>query len=225
VTNGDPSTGPLRRGLQTDRLEALSDGVFAIAVTLLVLDIAVPVTAEHHLLRSLAQLWPSYLAYVVSFSTIGASWLGHSAITEYLERANSVFVRLNLLLLLLIAFLPFPTRLFADYIGKDQPERVAATIYGVSLLLSSTLLWVLWRYALHARLVRPDAADQDIQFLTQRLTPGLAGYLILIVAGLFVPVIAVVGYLAIALYYVIPFRRFGQIAPLGRWRRSGSPPP
>ena len=123
----------------------------------------------------MARLWPSLLAYVVSFSTIGASWLGHNAITEYLDRANATFVRLNLLLLLLIAFLPFPTRLFADYIGKDQPERVASTIYGVSLLLSSTLLWVLWRYAVHAQLVRPDAADEDIQFLTQRLTPGLAG--------------------------------------------------
>ena len=120
----------------------------------------------------MARLWPSYLAYVVSFSTIGASWLGHNAITEYLDRANATFVRLNLLLLLLIAFLPFPTRLFADYIGKNGPERVASTIYGISLLLSSTLLWVLWRYALHARLVRPDAADEDIQFLTQRLTPG-----------------------------------------------------
>ncbi len=72
---------------------------------------------------------------------------------------------------------------------------------------------MLWRYALHARLVRPDAADEDVQLLTQRLTPGLAGYVILIVAGLFVPVIAVAGYLAIALYYVIPFRRFGPHPP------------
>ena len=208
-----------RRGLQTGRLEALSDGVYAIAITLLVLDIVVPTSADGDLLGAVARLWPSYLAYVVSFSTIGASWLGHNAITEYLDRANATFVRLNLLLLLLIAFLPFPTRLFADYIGKNQPERVASTIYGISLLLSSTLLWVLWRYALHARLVRPDAADEDIQFLTQRLTPGLGGYVILIVAGLFVPVIAVAGYLAIALYYVIPFRRFGQIRLLGRGRQ------
>jgi uncharacterized membrane protein len=225
VTDGDETTDARRRrGLQTDRLEALSDGVYAIAITLLVLDIVVPASADGDLLGAVARLWPSYLAYVVSFSTIGASWLGHNAITEYLDRANATFVRLNLLLLLLIAFLPFPTRLFADYIGKNQPERVASTIYGVSLLLSSTLLWVLWRYALHARLVRPDAADEDIQFLTQRLTPGLAGYLILIVAGLFVPVIAVAGYLAIALYYIIPFRRFGQLRLLGRRRQRRNRP-
>jgi uncharacterized membrane protein len=131
--------------------------VFAIAITLLVLDIVVPASAGSDLLRSVAGLWPSYLAYVVSFSTIGASWLGHNAITEYLERANATFVRLNLLLLLLIAFLPFPTRLFADY-------------------------------------------------------------MILIVVGLFVPVVAVIGYLAIALYYVIPFRRPGRIHLFGRGR-------
>lgn len=222
MTSGDPAAGRPRSGLQTDRLEALSDGVFAIAITLLVLDIAVPVSADDHLLGAVGRLWPSYLAYGVSFSTIGASWLGHNAITEYLERADAVFVRLNLLLLLLIAFLPFPTRLFAAYIGKNGPERVAATIYGISLLLSSTLLWVLWRYAVHAGLVRPDAADKEVQLLTQRLTPGLGGYVILIVAGLFVPIIAVAGYLAIALFYVIPIRRPARIH-LSRRRRRDSP--
>lgn len=219
MTNPDPGAGARRRLLQTDRLEALSDGVFAIAITLLVLDIAVPVSAGGHLLGAVGRLWPSYLAYAVSFSTIGASWLGHNAITDYLDRADAVFVRLNLLLLFLVAFLPFPTRLFADYIGKNGPERVAATFYGISLLLTSTLLWVLWRYAVHAGLVRPDAADEEVQLLTQRLTPGLGGYVILIVAGLFVPVVAVAGYLAIALFYVIPFRRPGRIH-LFRGRRG-----
>src|SRR5690348_1069370 len=89
-----------RRGLATGRLEALSDGVYAIALTLLVLDIAVPAHDDRHLLPAVVHLWPSVLAYVVSFSTIGASWLGHSVITEYLDRANPTFVRLNLLLLL-----------------------------------------------------------------------------------------------------------------------------
>ncbi len=219
MSNERPPGGVLRRGLSTGRLEALSDGVYAIAITLLVLDIAVPGHAGGHLLRSLGHLWPAYLAYVVSFSTIGASWLGHSVITEYLDRADPTFVRLNLLLLLFVAFLPFPTRLFADYIGADTPERVAATIYGLFLLLSSSLLWVLWHYAVRHNLVRPDLADEEVQFLTQRLTPGLAGYLVLIVVGLFVPVIAVIGYLGIALYYILPFRRFGRIHLFRRGRR------
>ena len=203
----DPVPQPRRRGFRTGRLEAFSDGVFAIAITLLVLDIAVAGNAGKHLLRSLVDLGPSYLAYVTSFSTIGAAWLAHNAITEYLDRADAAFVRLNLLLLLIISFLPFPTRLFAQYINQESPERVAVTFYGLILLLASLMLWVLWRYAVRARLVRPDLADEEIKLLTQRLSPGLAGYLVLIAAGLFLPVIAVVGYLAIALYYIIPFRR------------------
>jgi uncharacterized membrane protein len=206
VTNGEPAPGPIRRGFRTGRLEAFSDGVFAIAITLLVLDIALPANAGKHLLRSVGDLWPSYVAYVASFSTIGAMWLGHNAITEYLDRVDAAFVRINLLLLLFVAFLPFPTRIFAEYIGEDSRERVAVTFYGVTLLLTSTLLLVLWRYAVRKKLVRPDTADEEIEFLTQRLTPGLGGYPVLIVAGLFIPIIAVIGYLAIALYYIVPSR-------------------
>ena len=197
----------VRRGLRTGRLEAFSDGVFAIAITLLVLDIALPAGASKHLLRSVGDLWPSYVAYVASFSTIGAMWLGHNAITEYLDHVDGTFVRLNLLLLLFVSFLPFPTRLFADYIGEDSLERVAVTFYGATLVLTSTLLLVLWRYAVRRQLVRPDTGDEEIQLLTQRLTPGLGGYVVLIVAGLFYPIVAVIGYLAIAIYYIVPSRR------------------
>jgi uncharacterized membrane protein len=211
MTTGEPTPGPRRRGLRTGRLEAFSDGVFAIAITLLVLDIAVPAGASAHLLRSVAHLWPSYLAYVVSFSTIGAIWLGHNAITEYLERADAGFVRLNLLLLLVVAFLPFPTRLFADFIGEDQPERVASNIYGISLLVTSALLLLLWRYAVRMRLVRLDADDEEVQLLTRRLIPGLVAYLVLIIAGLFAPIVASVGYLAVALYFIIPFHRIFRL--------------
>lgn len=221
----EPPSQPRRRGFRTGRLEAFSDGVFAIAVTLLVLDIAVSANAGHHLLRSIADLWPSYLAYVVSFSTIGAAWLAHNAITEYLDRTDAAFVRLNLLLLLFVSFLPFPTRLLADYIGEDSPERVAVTFYGISLLLTTTMLLVLWRYAVRAHLVRPDLADEEIQLLTERLTPGLGGYVVLIVSGLFLPIIAVIGYLGIALYYIIPFRRLSAgILPKRRRRDPAGPP-
>jgi uncharacterized membrane protein len=207
MTNGELPPGPMRRGLPTGRLEAFSDGVFAIAITLLVLDIALPAGASKHLLRSVGDLWPSYVAYVASFSTIGAMWLGHNVITEYLDRADGTFVRLNLLLLLFVAFLPFPTRLFADYIGKDSLERIAVTFYGATLVLTSTLLLALWRYAVRRQLVRPDTADEEIDLLTQRLTPGLGGYVVLMIVGLFYPIVAVIGYLAIAVYYIIPSRR------------------
>jgi uncharacterized membrane protein len=193
--------------LRTHRLEAFSDGVFAIAITLLVLEIAVPPGSGDDLLGAVVKQWPSYLTYVVSFSTIGAIWLGHSVVTEYLHRADAGLVRLNLLLLLVVSFMPFPTRLLGEYIGERRPERVAATVYGVTLFLAVVLLSVLWRYVLRERLVRPDAADEELAMLTARLTPGLTGYLFLIILGLFLPLAAVIGYLVIPLYLILPLRR------------------
>jgi uncharacterized membrane protein len=162
------------------------------------------------LLDAFLDQWPSYLAYVVSFSTIGAIWLAHNGITDYLDRADAGFIRLNLLLLMVVSFLPFPTRLLGEHIGEDDPERVAVTIYGLTLLAATSLVSVLWRYAIHEKLVHPDAKDEDVQLLTKRLTPGLAAYAAIIVVGLFFPVVAVVAYLAVALFFIVPFRLLRQ---------------
>jgi uncharacterized membrane protein len=108
--------------LRTGRLEAFSDGVFAIAITLLVLEISVPPDASDDLLGAFFDQWPSYLAYLVSFATIGVTWLRHTAITHYLHGVDTIFVRLNLLLLLFVSFLPFPTRLVAEHIRENPPS-------------------------------------------------------------------------------------------------------
>ncbi|HEU5469133.1 MAG TPA: TMEM175 family protein [Actinophytocola sp.] len=204
--------GSRRAGkFRTVRMEAFSDGVFAIAITLLVLELEVPSPDdEQAVFELLVGNWPAYLAHVVSFATIGAVWFAHTVITEYLDRANSTLIRLNLLLLMVVAFLPYPTRLLATYIGHTGPERVAAVIYGANLLLAAVLVGVMWRYALHEGLVRPDAADEDIRTLSKRLTPGLAGYLVMIVLGIFLPVVAVFGYLVIAIFIIVPFRELRQ---------------
>jgi TMEM175 potassium channel family protein len=203
VTNQQPEARPPRR-IGSGRLEAFSDGVFAIAITLLVLELAVPAGAEDDLLDAFLDQWPSYLAYVVSFATIGAIWLAHNGITDYLDRADAGFIRLNLLLLMVVSFLPFPTRLLGEHIGEESPERVAVTIYGLTLLAASSLVSVLWRYAVHEKLVRPDAEDEDVKLLTKRLAPGLAAYAIIIILGLFLPVVAVLAYLAVALFFIVP---------------------
>ena len=80
-------------------------------------------------------------------------------------------MRLNLLLLLIVSFLPFPTRLVAEYIRQDKAERVAVTFYGIVLLLATTMLLVLWRYAVRAKLVRPDLADEEIELLRPSASP------------------------------------------------------
>jgi len=200
----DDGTGTGQR--RTQRLEAFSDGVFAIAITLLVLDLAIPLSRQS-LLHAFFGEWPAYLAYIVSFSSIGAIWLGHSTITEYLDRADSTLLRLNLLLLLLVSFLPFPTKLVAEFLGSRHNERIASTIYGITLLAAASILSLLWRYAIREGLVRPDAKDEEVSELTVRLTPGLAGYCILIGVGLFLPGVAVYGYCVVALYFIIPIHR------------------
>jgi uncharacterized membrane protein len=205
-------------------MEAFSDGVFAIAITLLVLELAVPNGSEDDLLDGVLNQWPSYLAYLVSFASIGAVWLEHTVITEFLDHATSVLIRLNLLLLMVVSFLPFPTRLLGEHIGADEPERVAVTIYGLNLFLASALVSLLWRYAVREKLIRLDLADADVKMLTKRLTPGLAGYVAMIALGLFLPVLAVLGYLAIAVYIIVPIVRSGDGPPLldREARRSAS---
>jgi uncharacterized membrane protein len=186
-------------------MEAFSDGVFSIAATLLVLEIAVPAGSAKDLLKALVEEWPAYLGYLVSFATIGAVWITHTVITEYLDHANSLFLRLNLLLLLVVSFLPFPTRLLADYTSEADAERIAVTAYGINLLLALIMVSVLWRYAVALQLVRPDLADEDVRTLTKRLTPTLGVYVVMIVVGLFLPLLAVFGYLASALFILVPF--------------------
>jgi uncharacterized membrane protein len=143
----------------------------------------------------------------VSFATIGAVWFAHTVITEYLDHADSVLIRLNLLLLLVVSFLPLPTRLLAEYAHQHDPERTAATVYGINLFLTMVMVMVsvTWRYAVRARVVRPDLADEDVKTLTQRLTPTLGVYVVMTLVGLFLPILAVFGYLPIAIFILVPF--------------------
>lgn len=201
--------GPGRRrgrGVDTGRLEAFSDGVFAIAITVLVLELSLPEGWLQDPLGAFLGRWPTYLAYVVSFATIGAVWLAHTAITQRVASGDTTFARLNLLLLMTVSFLTFPTSLVGEAITNEGAERVAATIFGLNLLLVAVITALLWRHARRHRLVRADIPDDEVEVLTQRLNPSLGGYAVLIVVGLFLPVIAVVGYLAIALVLLLPVR-------------------
>ena len=192
------------RRWRTDRLESFSDGVFAIAVTLLVLEIGVQGDWRADPLRAVLGLWPEYLAYIVSFATIGAIWLGHSAVTSYLQGTDRVLSRVNLLVLLAVSFLPFPTKLLGQFLSEERGERVATTMLGLNLFLASLLLYVFWRTALARGHVAPDADDVDLALVTRRLTPGLLGYGVLIATGLAFPLVAVGGYLLVALALVLP---------------------
>jgi len=202
-------TGPddVRRriSLRTARMEALSDGIFAIAATLLVLDLTVPAVTED-VGHQLAEQWPTYIAYLVSFATIGNAWLNHSVITQYLDRADAILLRLNLVLLFFVSVLPFPTHMLAEYRSNDGAERIAVTVYGLNLLAISAFIAIVWHYALRQRLVTKDNSEDDVRALTAKLNPSLVSYAIVIGLGLWQPKIAVILYLVIALFMIIPFR-------------------
>jgi uncharacterized membrane protein len=128
---------------ETGRIEVFSDGVFAIAITLLVLDIRVPVSELDNLWRGIVHEWPAYLGYATSFLTIGGIWLAHHGIFRRLLYANDLVMRINLLLLMAVSFLPYPTRLVADTIRNEDAERAAVIFYGLSLLAISALFGAL----------------------------------------------------------------------------------
>jgi uncharacterized membrane protein len=205
MTDTEPADRRRRFSLRSSRMEALSDGIFAIASTLLVLDLAIPAISSD-VGRSLLHQWPTYLAYLVSFATIGNAWLNHSVITEYLERADAILLRLNLVLLFFVSVLPFPTHMLAEYLSNENAERIAVTVYGLNLLAIGAFTSLTWHYALAEHLVRRDNSEDDVRAISAKLDPSLASYAVAIGIGLLWPKVAVVLYLIIALFVIIPFR-------------------
>jgi uncharacterized membrane protein len=185
-------------------MEAYSDGVFSIAGTLLVLDIALnpPGTALEQVLHA----WPAYLGYLISFLTIGAGWIGHSAMTDRLTHVDRSLLGINLMLLLVVAFLPFPTKLIAEGLGDQNGERVFVTMYGLTLLTIRLISFLLDAYARHEHLYSAPEADEKVEEDRREILPVLTVYGLAIVLGLAAPKVAVGLYLALAVFLVVPFR-------------------
>jgi uncharacterized membrane protein len=142
------------------RLESFSDGVFAIAITLLILTIAQP-TNYHALTHDLVDRWPSFAAYVVSFSVIGIMWFNHHSIFAHFERADRGLVYLNLLLLLTIAFIPYPTQVFGEALRQGAGARAAALLYSATMAINAYAWTALWLYASMRRRLLVDSFPED----------------------------------------------------------------
>ena len=191
----------------TGRIEAFSDGVFAIAITLLILEISVPESAFADLWSGIAHQWPSYLAYVTSFITIGGIWGAHHGIFRRLQYANRELMLINLLLLMAVSFLPFPTKLMAEAIHDTDAERAAVIFYGGSLLVISVLLGVMWASILRdRRVLKPEVTEKEINAITFAATPNIGFYVGVIVLAVFAPRLAAFGYLVIAIVAVLRTR-------------------
>ena len=207
----DPDTPRRRRVLSKDRMEGFSDGVYGFAATLLVLDL-VP-NPPGSALQQVLHAWPGYLAYLVSFLTIGVSWLLHTALTDQLTGVDQLFLRLNLLVLLVVVFLPFPTGLIAEALRKHDTggERVYVTLYGLTLLAISLLGSALDAYARYVHLYSPAKEGEELHRTQRKFLPAVIGYVIAILTGLLLPVAAVALYFGLAVYLVVPFREAARV--------------
>ena len=184
----------------TGRLEAFSDGVFAIAATILVLEIA---TRPHRDLGAeLLHIWPAYFAYVTSFVTIGIIWMNHHHTVSLLGRTDRTMLFINNLLLLTIAFLPFPTRLVAEHL-RHAGAKPAALAYGATFLVMASLHQVWWQYARRGRrLVAEQTPDSALQAVDRAYLPGVPLYGAVFVLAFFSPLASVVLTFAIAAFHL-----------------------
>jgi TMEM175 potassium channel family protein len=187
----------------TGRFETYSDGVFAIAATLLVLSFMVTTGPDAPPLgHQLLHLWPSYLAYATSFLTIGIIWMNHHYCVETIARADRTLMFLNLMLLLTVAFLPFPTRLVADYLQKDG-EQAAVYVYDATFVVMAVIYNVWWRYASNGRrLIAEAVPDSALRAINRAFAPGVPMYAIAFLVAIWSPLASVAINLAIAVFYL-----------------------
>ena len=199
--------------LPKGRLDAFADGVLAIVITLLVLELEVPGVEEgDELLSALADNWREYAGYLISFVFVGGVWIAHSAATSLMARGDAVLFRLNLLLLFFVSLLPFLTALMTTHLDHEG-EHVAVALYGLDLFIASLVLNAFIRYAgHHPQLAADDLADDRLREIERHRRVLVIALGIAAVIALLLPHLAVGLYLAVALTFIV--------APLIAARRS-----
>jgi uncharacterized membrane protein len=185
-----------------NRLEAFSDGVFAVAITLLVLDIAVP--SGNDLWHKLGDEWPSFVSFFVSFWVIGIIWVNHHGVIDHLKRADRGVLYLNLLVLMSVVLIPFATALMADHLNSGEDEHVAAAIYAVSLLLMAVAFAALWEYITrHREKLGVELSDEDVRRRSLAFQIGNPFYLVAVGVAFISPVAVLVISGALSVYYMV----------------------
>lgn len=199
---------------ETGRVEAFSDGVFAVAITLLVLNIKIPgidlspsnLLDDQHLWPTLLGEWPMLAAYATSFATIGVMWLNHHRLYSHIKRTDTVLLLLNLLLLLIIVFIPVPTALVAEYLVRPD-QHVAALLFSGTNVFLAICFNLLWRYAsYHNRLLGKNADTRAVKAITGQYWFGPLVYLIAFVLAFFNTPASIALNFLLALFFALPPR-------------------
>jgi uncharacterized membrane protein len=188
---------------ETVRLEALSDGVIAVAITLLVLDLKVPHVGEGSLWNALVDQWPSYLAYATSFLMIGIWWLNHHSLFKQVRYATRALMLLNLVLLMLIVAIPFVTAMVADYLGEPGfNAKLAVALYNGLSLVSAIVIVNMYNYVLRRpELLEPEVDVEQARRNFPRFAVGSTVYLVLVGLSFINASVALIGTILVGIYY------------------------
>jgi uncharacterized membrane protein len=202
------------------RVVAFSDAVIAIAITLLVLEISPPQDTRH-LFHALATLWPSYMAYAITFMLIGQVWANHHIMFDHIRRADRVVLFLNTVLLMDIAFLPFAASVLAQAFRDGQGQRTAVVFHGIAFEVAAILFNVIWAYACHdRRLLAPTIDSAGVRAISRRFRLALGWIATGTLLGALLPALGVAVIAAFIPYYWLPIP--GEIARAKRQRHGGA---
>lgn len=203
---------------ETGRLEAFSDGVFAVAITLLVLNIKIPgldgslitLYGDKDLWRRLGEEWPMLAAYVTSFATIGVMWLNHHKLFKHIKRTDTILMLINILLLLIIVFIPVPTALLAAYLVRPD-LHTAAILYSSTSLVMAICFNLLWRYAsYHNRLLGKTVNSHAVEAISRQYLFGPLLYLIVFGVAWINTLACIVLSFILAIFFALPGRAIAQ---------------
>jgi uncharacterized membrane protein len=196
--------------VETGRAEAFSDGVFAIAITLLILAVGFEQSlAEGNLEHQLLHLWPAYIAYAVSFLTIGIMWVNHHQVFRHFRSVDRTLLLLNILLLMCISFTPFPTRVVAEHARTGVDREAAAVLYGLTMTCTAICFFAVWMYG-SRRLLRTDTDMREVSGITRSYLPGAPMYALTTVIAFFSPIASLIIFGALAIFYAISSSFFGR---------------
>jgi uncharacterized membrane protein len=199
------SSDPRSVSRDTMRLVAFSDGVFAITITLLVLEIRPP-TDDKNLLHGLVALWPSYLAYAVTFLFIGQVWANHHVMFDHIRAADRTVLFLNTVLLMVVAFLPFATSVLAGALRTGHGQRTAVGFYGIAFDVTALTFNAVWQYARRHRLLSEALGPAGAIAIGRRFQVALAWLATGAVLGVSLPALGLAVIVAFNAFYWLPIR-------------------
>jgi uncharacterized membrane protein len=197
--------------ISTSRLEAFSDGVFAIAITLLIIEIKVPSHDDlknQSLMHYIWQQWPKYFAYILSFVIIGIYWANHHYLFKLFKKTNHVFNLLNVFFLMTIAFLPYPTGVLGDYIITAEHAKPAVTFYAFAIWLPAFAWLLIWLYARHQRrIVDHKLTPRFVTALTWQYYLSNIFYISALIVSFFSAALSITICVGLTLLYLLPPRK------------------